>query len=439
VRERVNSGEALIASLVGLMALVVLLMPAPAARATAPSPLSCQTGSLTTFTHSTPAAIPTGPSVVTSTTVVSGAGSYLADVDLRTSIEHEYAADLDVTLESPAGTVVTITTDNGENFNKPFVNTLWDDDSDPGGQVPYSENEGMVTDRKFTTLQDNFAASPLTPEEPLAAFIGEDPNGSWKLTVSDDNAQDGGTINSWELSVASADAPPPFQRVFSAGGPGVEIPSGPGVVQSQIQFESTLAYVADVNLTAQLAHDYSKDLDVTLASPGGTVVTLTTDNGDEFDDVFKATLWDDDANPAGQVPYTTNPGLVTDHPYIDETPVPTLTPEEPLGAFIGEEPNGTWTLTISDDDSGIGGTLGGWTLDVRGASCSEIPDLPPKTGGGPPPAGEGSDKCAALKAAVAKAKRKLAKAKKAKKHRKAKVKSAKKRLSKAKRAAGGCP
>ena len=37
------------------------------------------------------------------------------------------------------------------------------------------------------------------------------------------------------------------------------------------------------------------DLDITLTSPAGTVVTLTTDNGGTADDVFNGTLWDDQA------------------------------------------------------------------------------------------------------------------------------------------------
>jgi Ca2+-binding RTX toxin-like protein len=41
-----------------------------------------------------------------------------------------------------------------------------------------------------------------------------------------------------------------------------------------------------------------------------------------------------------------------------------LVPEEALAAFYGEDPNGTWTLTIRDDLANDGGTLGEWTLDV---------------------------------------------------------------------------
>lgn len=44
---------------------------------------------------------------------VSGAGTYLWDVNLSTFITHTASNDLDITLTSPAGTVVTITTDNG--------------------------------------------------------------------------------------------------------------------------------------------------------------------------------------------------------------------------------------------------------------------------------------------------------------------------------------
>ena len=76
--------------------------------------------------------------------------------------------------------------------------------------------------------------------------------------------------------------------------------------------------ILDVDLTTFLTHTFAADLDITLTSPAGTVVTLTTDNGAGNDNVFNGTVWDDDANPAGQVPYTTNNGLVTDHAYVND-------------------------------------------------------------------------------------------------------------------------
>ncbi len=99
-------------------------------------------------------------------------------------------------------------------------------------------------------------------------------------------------------------------------------------------------------------------------------MTLTTDNGAGNDNVFNGTLWDDSANPAGQVPYTTNNGLVTDNAYVNLTTATPLVPEEAMAAFIGEDPNGTWTLTISDDLAGDGGSLDSWSLDIDTFSCA---------------------------------------------------------------------
>jgi subtilisin-like proprotein convertase family protein len=128
--------------------------------------------------------------------------------------------------------------------------------------------------------------------------------------------------------------------------------------------------VANVGLQTFLTHTFAADLDITLRSPAGTIVTVTTDNGAGNDNVFNGTVWHVDANPGGQVPYATNAGLVTDHPYANLAPASPLTPEESFGAFMGENPNGTWTLTISDDRAGDGGTLSSWTLAITTASCS---------------------------------------------------------------------
>jgi hypothetical protein len=59
-------------------------------------------------------------------------------------------------------------------------------------QVPYAGNPNLVTDHTYTNLT---VATPLAPEEALAAFNGENPNGTWTLTVADDNAGDVGSLN----------------------------------------------------------------------------------------------------------------------------------------------------------------------------------------------------------------------------------------------------
>jgi uncharacterized repeat protein (TIGR01451 family) len=329
-------------------------------------PAGCNTAT-TNFPDTTPVAIPTGPAVVSSTITVSGAATYLIDLNLTTFITHTFPGDIDMTLTSPSGTVVTLTTDNAGTNDDVFNGTVWDDSANPGGQVPYTANNGLVTDQTYAI---GVLASPLVPEEALGAFIGEDPNGTWTLTISDDAAGDGGSLNNWSLDVTTLPGAPnitttPAQTQSTP----VAIPTGPAVVSSTLVVSGAGTAIHDLNITTFITHTFPGDIDMTLTSPSGTVVTLTTDNAGTNDDVFNGTVWDDSANPGGQVPYTANNGLVTDQTYAIGVLASPLVPEEALAAFIGEDPNGTWTLTISDDAAGDGGSLDSWSLDIDTFTC----------------------------------------------------------------------
>jgi len=329
-----------------------------------------ESGVLNTFQNNVPVAIPTGPAVVNSVINVSGAPGYITDINLTTFLTHTFAADLDITLTSPQGTVVTITTDNGAGNDNVFNGTVWDDSANPGGQVPYATNNGLATDHAYVNL---VPASTLAPEEALAAFIGENPNGNWTLTISDDIVGDDGSFT-WSLDVVSINnAPVTDQTLFSQNIPVLISDLNPVVVNSTLDVSGLSPFITDVDVTTFLTHSFAADLDITIMSPSGTVVTLTTDNGAGNDDVFNGTVWDDGANPAGQVPYITNDGLVTDHSYFNLTLASPLAPEEALGAFIGEDPNGTWTITISDDASQDGGSLNSWSLNI--STCDQCTPL----------------------------------------------------------------
>jgi uncharacterized repeat protein (TIGR01451 family) len=356
-----------------IVAQALSLMPVGVARAVAPtSPPGC-TAATTTFTNNIPQAIGPNISTVSSNITVAGAGTYLWDVDLTTAITHTANDDLNITLRSPAGTVVTLTTDNGGNLDNVFNGTLWDDDANPAGQVPYATNNGLATDHNYV---NNTTATPLVPEEAMAAFVGENPNGIWTLTISDDANGNGGTLNSWSLTLTTFTVTPVTATTTFTNNTPVAISGGmPAVVTSTIAVAGTVNLISDVNVTTAITHTANRDLDITLRSPAGTVVTLTTDNGGNLDNVFNGTLWDDDANPAGQVPYATNNGLATDHNYINNTTATPLVPEEALGAFMGESANGTWTLSISDDAFGNGGTLNSWSVQITTASCPIDADL----------------------------------------------------------------
>ncbi|NOT63026.1 MAG: hypothetical protein HOP19_22690, partial [Acidobacteria bacterium] len=76
----------------------------------------------------------------TSTIVIAGAGAYLWDVDALTAITHTFPGDIDMTLTSPAGTIVTLTSDNVGSSDNVFNGTTWDDDANPGGAIPHAIN-----------------------------------------------------------------------------------------------------------------------------------------------------------------------------------------------------------------------------------------------------------------------------------------------------------
>lgn len=161
------------------------------------TPPCAQTPVTNTYTNSTAVAIPTGPGVVTSTITINNALAKITDVNLTTFITHTNCADLDITLTSPEGTVVTITTDNGGVNDNLFNGTVWDDDADPGNTPPFAAATNAafnwVVDRAYTNL---LTATPLVPEEAMGAFLGENPNGTWTLTISDDLSANGGNLSS---------------------------------------------------------------------------------------------------------------------------------------------------------------------------------------------------------------------------------------------------
>ena len=320
--------------------------PLKAAPATPPptpgGPGAC-TATTSNFSDSPGTPITTGVPI-SATLPVATADTYVWDVDLTTEIPHTFAADLDITLTSPAPTTITITTDNGAGNDDIFVGTLWDDFA----LLP-------VTDFPHVNL---VTSTPLQPEGAFGAFIGEDPNGTWTLDIADDAGGDDGTLVSWSLDVTTLDAAPIFVGPTNfAAAPGLAITNG-APVSAPITVAGLETFICDVNLTTNITHTFASDLDITLTSPNLTVVVITTDNGSGNDDIFAGSVWDDDA-PTG----------VTDFIHVNLVTSTPLQPEGAFGAFIGQDPNGIWTLDITDDASGDDGTLVSWSLDITTCSC----------------------------------------------------------------------
>ncbi|MBI5362078.1 MAG: proprotein convertase P-domain-containing protein [Planctomycetes bacterium] len=300
------------------------------------------------FTQSPGTAIPTTapPIILTDTIAVSGIGTYLTKATVAITVPHTNPTDLDITLTSPAGTVVTLTTDNGGASDNVFNGTLFDADAaTPVTDVVYANNVNVVT----ASMEGSFDN-----------FLGQDPNGNWTLTVSDDLNLNGGTFASWTLNLTTDSAAPATAGPTNFAGTTGPIADNPGTLPATpvptvytVLVSGVGASLWDVDLLTTIVHTSSADIDMTLTSPAGTVVTITTDNGGTFDNCFNGTAWDDNVNV-----------VCTDVVYANNVTQASLSPEGRLDAFRGEDPNGTWTLTIVDDALADNGTLGAWALDV---------------------------------------------------------------------------
>ncbi|MGH9800961.1 MAG: proprotein convertase P-domain-containing protein, partial [Blastocatellia bacterium] len=215
-----------------------------------------------------------------------------------------------------------------------------------------------VTDFVFA---NNVVATPLVVEEAMGAFIGENPNGTWTLTISDDAAGDIGMLNSWSLNVNTLPAAPPVVPSNFLNNTAIAI-NDVATVSSTITVAGVGPSIVDIDLGTFITHTFAADLDITLTSPAGTVVTVTTDNGAGNDNVFNGTGWDDSAGTPA-----------TDFVYVNNVVAATLVVEEALSAFQGENPNGTWTLTITDDLAGDVGMLNSWSLEFLTSVGCQVP------------------------------------------------------------------
>lgn len=318
------------------------------------------------------------PSTVTSRLDVTSGGPYLYDVNVTTWLRHSRSSDLVVTLRSPAGTVVTLTSNNGAAYDDVFNGTFWNDSADPGNEPPFPGDtfigSQLATDGWYA---NGLVSTPLVPEEALGAFYGENPTGAWVLTVADGNSYDGGSLDAWSLDIATLPAPPSDTYTYLASNDVPKmVPDGSSsTITSTLLVSGVGDQLGSLKLFTNISHDLAEDLDVTLRSPRGTVVTITTDNeGNGRPNAFEGTWWDDKADPDSQVPLPVLPHVVTDFTYgWTYSPVTPLVVEEALSAFRGEDPNGVWVLTVSDDyPSYKDGVLRAWGLGLMTVACAQV-------------------------------------------------------------------
>jgi subtilisin-like proprotein convertase family protein len=121
----------------------------------------------------------------------------ISDLDVRINLRHTNVFDLQLFLQSPAGTRICLVMYNpyneyfeGENYTQ----TIFDDEA----AVPIDQGEAPFTGR-------------FKPREPyrLSAFDGQDCFGSWRLQIYDAFYFDTGRIDSVELIITAVELPMP--------------------------------------------------------------------------------------------------------------------------------------------------------------------------------------------------------------------------------------
>jgi len=329
----------------GSVAVAVALLTAPAVHATAPALPGIVTQTVVSPDTNIP--IPDNGSIVSVLTFTGG--GTVVDVDVAVDITHPRAQDLDISLVSPGGRTITLSSDNGADFDDVFAGTTFDDQA-PG--IPSAANV-----RNFV-FADLTPTGSIQPEEALGAAIGEPAAGPWVLVVVDDGGGNTGLLRSWSLTVSTLGGVSPGTPVVFDGESNVGIDDAAGAV-STATVSGVASRLHDVDVTVSISHATAADLDIFLTSPSGRRIDLATDIGGGNGDLYHATVFDDQAGlPIGDLELPPDGEAFT-----------AVVPEGALSAFMGEDPNGQWTLTVVDDSAGFDGEIDSWSLAITVATA----------------------------------------------------------------------
>lgn len=133
----------------------------------------------------TPIAISASGGGLSYTSVINVPESFpVNDLNVKINIQHTWVNDLDVSLTSPTGTVVVLSTNNGANGAQNYTNTVFDQQA----TTPITSGSAPFT-------------GSFIPEGDLSLLNGQMSGGNWTLNVVDDFNLDGGSINEFTIEL----------------------------------------------------------------------------------------------------------------------------------------------------------------------------------------------------------------------------------------------
>lgn len=122
-----------------------------------------------------------------SSILIDGFTNALTNMSVIVDINHTYVSDLELALVAPNGSRVTLFRNHGGGGNN-LDNTIFND------QAPARINQGTAP-----------FEGRYRPTEPLSRFNNINPNGEWRLEVTDSVAGDQGFLNGWAIEIAAGE------------------------------------------------------------------------------------------------------------------------------------------------------------------------------------------------------------------------------------------
>jgi subtilisin-like proprotein convertase family protein len=331
---------------------------------------------------------------------VGGMAGTITDVKVQLRLVNgSFPADLDVLLVSPAGQKLVLMSDAGSGGTADHANLVFSDAA--ATNLPLTGNLTSGT-YKPTNLVGGDGSNEKWPfpappgpydATKLSTFAGAEPNGNWRLYVTDDGNGDKNQImGGWDLTISTtggkifrdSTAITAIDRVSPQTPPGISDP-----YPAAIDVTGMTHKLDRVTVTLHdIAFPVAGQIDLLLVGPDGQSVVLMSDAGGG-NDVFNADIGFDDAaatsvtfplDPVVHKPSDDDRGGNPDEPTgVDVFPAPA--PPEPygnsLGAFKGTSPNGTWKLFMTDGrHNDLNAVNGGWSLNF---TFSDQPVDPPAT------------------------------------------------------------
>jgi subtilisin-like proprotein convertase family protein len=174
----------------------------------------------------TPITIPEVPATITSSIEITDDVTVEALRVKINNLEHTWLSDLDISIESPSGTVVELLSGECDDADD-IVNAIFDDSGD---QVVCAPSPGIT--------------GVIKPLEALASFSGESAQGIWTLKIIDRQPADGGRLVDWSLEVCTSE---PVLSVNNYVFDNFKIFPNPSSGRFRIQFEDETS--ADIELT----------------------------------------------------------------------------------------------------------------------------------------------------------------------------------------------